>query len=122
MSSIKTRITNVAVVAIIGISAPLATALAAAEDGKYRFKMLSQSGSCDGSPNVIVIQNGKISGKFSGSSGVVRLSGRVKSDGTFKGSLSGGLATFKGSLNGNSGKGSWSGVGACTGTFQVRKM
>lgn len=111
---------NKAVLATIFMLASL-SAQAGHYDGIKEFKVQSnRAGDCSASAGNVKIENGKISGNLLISGLTLRINGKVSEDGSFKGKVGIGVATFIGRFSGNSGTGTWKGRLGCKGKIFIQ--
>ena len=107
-------------VAIIIIILTPFNAFASKFDGNYNFNIKTTRGNCIASAGKIDISDGLISGALISNSEKFKIKGKVKDDGTFKGRISGGIATFKGSFNNNKPTATWRNRFGCAGDILIR--
>ncbi len=67
-------------------------------DGAYSFKIKTTRGSCTASSGIVKVEEGKITGTLKSDGTIFKISGKIKQDGSLKGRISGGVATFKGNF------------------------
>jgi len=84
-------------------------------DGTWNFKIQTTRGNCSASSSSVEIKNGKIKGTLKSDGERFRITGKVKDDGSVKGKIGVGIASFKGQFAANSGMGEWRGRFGCGG-------
>lgn len=84
-------------------------------DGTWKFKVQTTRGNCSALPSSVEIVNGKIKGTLKSDGESFKISGKVKDDGSVKGKIGVGVASFNGQFNSNSGVGEWRGRFGCGG-------
>ena len=105
------------------LSAGMSTAYANNDVQVWSFASEPTKGRCSAKPSTLTVQNNKISGTITSNAvGKVRVSGRVKDNGTFSGVMAGGLARFSGKFKGGSGSGTWQDLSGCRGTMTVKRI
>ena len=89
----------------------------------WSFTSESTKARCNTKPSTLQVKNNRISGSIvTNTVGKVVVSGRVNADGTFNGTMAGGLASFTGTFSGTTGSGTWQDVTGCSGTMTVRRL
>jgi len=95
-------------------------AFASQYDGSWSFKIQTTRGNCAATSSSVEIKNGKINGSLKSDGETFRINGRVKDDGSVKGKIGVGVATFSGQFGSRSGNGEWKGRFGCGGKFFIQ--
>lgn len=95
-------------------------AIAGTYDGNYNFKIKTTRGSCTASSGVVKVADNEISGTLLSEGQKFKIYGKVKDDGTIKGKISGGVATFKGNFENGKAIAKWRNRFGCAGSILIR--